>query len=160
MKARPMLSTFVDFFTLLLAALLVGTMFGTWLTANPVGLSASDYVVVTQQHIRALNEFMPRFGGATILFTIASAVLARADGTRLAMLVVAVLFFVTVGLITRFLNQPINAIVMTWTPGAAPANWTELRDTWWNWHLVRLALALLGLGLLILAMLRQDTIGG
>ena len=160
MKDRPMLETFVDFFNLLLAALLVGTIFGTWLTASPTGLDASDYVVVQQQHIRALNVFMPLLGGATILFTIAAGVLARADRIRLAMLVVVVLSFVIAGLVTRFLNQPINAVVMTWVPGALPSDWMQLRDTWSSWHLVRLAFGLLGLCVLIAAMLRQATIGG
>ena len=160
MKALPMLTTFVEFFNLLLAALLVGTIFGTWLTASPTVLGASDYVVVQQQHIRALNVFMPLLGGATILFSIASAFMSRADATRLAMLVVVILSFVIAGLITRFLNQPINAMVMTWKPDAPPADWMHLRDTWWSWHLVRLAFGLLGLCLLILAMLRQATIGG
>lgn len=160
MKDRPMLTTFVDFFNLLLAALLVGTIFGTWLTASPAGLGESDYVIVQQQHIRALNVFMPLLGGATILLSIASAFLSRADRTRLAMLVVVVLSFIVAGLITRFLNQPINAVVMTWMPDAPPADWMQLRDAWWRWHLVRLAFGLLGLCVLIAAMLRRGIIGG
>ena len=159
MKARPMLVTFVDFFNLLLAALLVGTIFSTWLTASPVSLSASDYVVVQQQHIRALNVFMPILGGATILVSIASAFLSRADGTRLALMVAVVLSFVIAGLITRFLNQPINAVVMTWMRDAPPVDWMQLRDVWWSWHLVRLSFGLLGLCLLIAAMLRRNIIG-
>lgn len=160
MKDRPMFTTLVDFFNLLLAALLVGIIFSTWLTANPAGLGASDFIVVQQQHIRALNLFMPLLGGATILITLVSAFLARADGTRLTMLVVVALSFVIAGLVTRFLNQPINAIVMTWTPAAPPADWMQLRDVWWRWHLVRLAFGLLGLCLLIVAMLRRAVIGG
>ena len=159
MEVHPMLTTFVDFFNLLLAALLVGTIFGTWLTASPAGLGVSDYMVVQQQHIRALNVFMPLLGGATILFSIASAFLSRADGTRLMLLVVVVLSFIIAGLITRFLNQPINAVVMTWKPDAPPADWMQLRDEWWRWHLVRLTFGLLGLCLLIATMLRRHIIG-
>ena len=127
---------------------------------NPFGLSASDYVVVQQQHIRALNVFMPLLGAATIILTIATTYLARDDGTRLAMLAVAVLSFIVAGLVTRFLNQPINAIVMTWPHDAPPTDWMQLRDTWWRWHLVRLALGLLGLCLLILAILKRTMISG
>ena len=159
MKACLMLTTFIDFFNLLLAALLVGTIFGTWLTASPAGLGVSDYVVVQQQHIRALNVFMPLLGGATILLSIGSAFMSRADGTRLAMLVVAVLSFIIAGLITRFFNQPINAVVMTWMPDAPPAEWMQLRDAWWRWHVVRLLFALFGLCVLIAAVLRRDIIG-
>jgi hypothetical protein len=58
-------------------------------------------------------------------------------------------------LITRFLNQPINAIVIRWRPDAPPANWTGAREEWWRWLLVRLLAGLGGLSLLIVAMLQR-----
>jgi len=68
-----------------------------------------------------MNEAMPALGAATILVTVAAAVLGRDDSTRLSWLIAAVIYFVAVGLITRFLNQPINAIVKTWSSNAPPA---------------------------------------
>ena len=59
------------------------------------------------------------------------------------------------GLITRFLNQPINAIVMTWSAAAPPSDWTGLRDQWWYWHVVRLVAATIAFGLIITAALRR-----
>jgi hypothetical protein len=59
--------------------------------------------------------------------------------------------FLAAGLITRFLNQPINAIVMAWLPAAPPADWTDLRDSWRHWHVVRLMCGVGGLLLLIVA---------
>ncbi|MGA8907819.1 MAG: DUF1772 domain-containing protein [Acidobacteriaceae bacterium] len=63
------------------------------------------------------------------------------------------LCFVVAGLVTRFVNQPINAIVMTWQNDAPPESWMDLRDRWWRWHAVRLFAGLGGLSLVILAML-------
>ena len=112
-----MLSTMIDFTNVLLAALLVGAMFGVWLFLNPAGGSdAVLYVALQQQGIRGLDT-------------------------------------------TRFLNQPIDAIVMTWQRDAPPANWMRLRDEWWPWHLIRLAAGLGGLSLLIAATLKRGWVG-
>ena len=151
-----MFALMIDFANLLLAALVVGAMFGVWLFFNPAGLAANIYITMHQQGVRTLNKPMPMLGAATILLTIAAAVLGRNNGARAGLLVGATLCFVAVALITRFLNQPINAIVMTWRSDSAPANWTALRDEWWRWHLIRLAVGLVGLSLLIAAALKRD----
>jgi hypothetical protein len=143
----------IDFVTLMLAALVVGAMFGAWLILNPAGLDAATYVAQQQQAIRTLNITVPAMGAVTTFLIVAAAALARGDRTRLALLIAAALCFVAAGLITRFLNQPINAIVITWSPTSPPANWTALRDDWWRWHVLRLGIAVLGLGALIAAVL-------
>lgn len=154
-----MFSVMIDFANLLLAALVVGVMFGVWLVFNPAGLDASFYVALQQQGIRVLNKVMPALGAATILVTIAAAMLGRNDRTRLLLLMTALACFVVAGLITRFLNQPINAIMMTWSSDSPPANWTGLRDQWWRWHCIRLAVGMGGLSLLIAATLKQGWAG-
>ena len=154
-----MFALIIDFANLLLAALVVGAMFGVWLLLNPRGLDASSYVTLQQQGIRTMNRVMPALGAATILATITAAVLGRDDRARLCVLVGAVVCFVAIGLITRFLNQPINAIVMTWRTDLLPSNWTELRDEWWRWHLIRLTTGLVGLSLLIAATLKRGWTG-
>jgi uncharacterized membrane protein len=153
-----MFATTIDFSNLLLASLVVGTVFGIWLGYNPTGLSAAVYVAQQQQAIRALNVTMPVLGGVTVLLTIIAAVLARSDRTRLTLLVAAAVCFLAAGLITRFLNQPINAIVMTWPVDAPPANWMQLRDDWWRWHVLRMAVGIGGLCLLIAATLRRASL--
>jgi len=117
-----MFSVMIDFANVLLAALVVGAMFGVWLVFNPAGLDANVYIALQQQGIRALNKAVPALGAATILVTIAAAVLGRDDSARLSLLIAAVVCFVAAGLITRFLNQPINAIVMTWSSDSPPAS--------------------------------------
>ena len=144
------------FFNLLLAALLAGAMFGLWLAFNPKGLDGSSYTVIHQQSVRGLNAAMPVLGLVTIAATIAAAFLARDDRTRLVLLVLAVGAFVAAGLITRFANQPINAIVMAWSPSSPPPAWMALRDAWWRWHAARLLCGIIGLALLILAEIMRD----
>lgn len=145
----------IDFVNLMLAALLVGTMFGVWLFLNPARLDATSYITVQQQAIRTLNTGLPALGAATILATITAATIGRKDSARLCLLIAVMLCFVTSGLITRFLNQPINTIVMNWRGDAPPSNWTELRDDWWRWHRARLATGFAGLTLLIAATLKR-----
>jgi len=148
-----MLSMTIEFMNLVLAALMVGSMFGVTLIMNPAGLDARHYVEVQQQGIRTLNVAMPRLGAVTILVTIAAAIAMRGDGVRLGLLVATAACFLAAGLVTRFLNQPINAIVMTWSSDAPPAGWERLRDDWWRWHYLRLAAGLAGFCLLALATL-------
>ncbi len=149
-----MFALVIDFANMLLAALLVGALFGAWLFLNPKGVKANAYVTVQQQAIRTMNGVMPALGVATVLVTLVAAALGRDDHRRLWLLAGAALCFVTIGLITRFLNQPINAVVMTWGD-LPPENWMDMRDAWWRWHGMRLLLGIVGLSLLIVSMLRQ-----
>ena len=145
----------IDFSDLLFAGLLTGAIFGVFLVMRPAGLDATTYVIQQQNCIRALNSIMPPLGGLTILLTIAAAFAASGDRLRMNMLFAAAAALIVVGLVTRFLNQPINAVVMTWSASSPPADWTVLRDAWWRWHLVRLGLALMALSLIIAAALRR-----
>jgi len=135
----------IDFVNLLLASLLAGTMFGAWLMFNPAGVAAERYLAVQQQGIRRLHPAVPALGALTIAVTLLAALLGRDDRTRATLLVLAALCFVTAGVVTRFKNMPINAVVIQWTADSMPTNWTDLRDSWWFWHCVRLIAGLAGL---------------
>lgn len=150
-------ASIIRFSVLLLASLLVGAMFGIWLGFNPSDLSPGTYVEHQQHTIRALNTPMPILGGVCILLTIILAVLERSNRQVRYLLVAATVCLVSAGLITQFLNQPINAEVMTWSIQAPPANWTELRDQWWQWHIVRTLAGIAAMSFLILAtLIRRD----
>jgi uncharacterized membrane protein len=150
-----MTALIIDFADLLLAGLLAGAIFGVFLFMSPAGLDATTYVIQQQNSIRALNNVMPLLGGATILLTLAAAFEASGDPLRMNLLFTAAAALIVAGLVTRFLNQPINAVVMTWDASSPPTEWTKLRDAWWRWHLVRLALALAAFSLVIAAAQRR-----
>lgn len=145
-----MLAT-IRFTSLLLTGLIVGAMFGIWLGFNPAALSATAYIEMQQNAIRALNVVLPVLGLACILLTATLAVLTKQDRRARTLLVAAVLGLVVAGLITRFANQPINALVITWNPQAPPSNWAELRDAWWYWHVLRTIAGVAALALALLA---------
>jgi anthrone oxygenase-like protein len=150
-----MTATVINFANLLLAALLAGAVFGAWLMMQPGGLDAATYVMQHQNGVRTLNGVMPPLGALTIFVTLLAALFARDDRTHLMLLIAAAMCFLAAGLITRFCNQPINAVIMTWSVDSPPATWTLLRDEWWRWHVIRLVFSLVGLCLTIAAALRR-----
>jgi hypothetical protein len=71
---------------------------------------------------------MPVLGAATLLATVIAAATDGKGGPQLGLVATAAAGFLAAGLITRFLNQPINTVVMRWSAAAPPDRWTELRE--------------------------------
>src|SRR5712672_2719250 len=132
-----MAANIVRFVLLVVLALLVGSMFGIWVGYDPAGLSASAYVEQQQNAIRSLNTLLPAMGAVCVVLTVALAALTKGDPRSRYMLVAAALLMVLAAAVTRFSNQPINAVIMTWDAHGPAANWAQLRDEWWHWHIVR-----------------------
>jgi uncharacterized membrane protein len=141
----------VAFATVLLTALLVGTMFGIWFGYDPHGISGPAYVEVQQSAIRALNVPMPVLGAICVLLCLVCAYLNRGVPAQAYLYLAAAGLFIVAGLITRLLNQPINAVVMTWSPQSLPPEWELLRDQWWQWHILRTGIGIVGFTLLTIA---------
>ncbi len=141
----------INFTALLSLALVVGAMFGVWLIFDPAGLDAGSYLTQQQIGIRKLNTVMPLLGALSIILAAVLTFLARDNHVRLILLIGTVICIVAAGLITRFGNQPINTIVMTWQQCSAPAEWTQLRDEWWRCHILRFCFGFVGLSLMIVA---------
>jgi uncharacterized membrane protein len=152
-KGTTVTDSITRFALLLLLSLLVGTMFGIWVGYNPASLAATSYVEQQQNAIRAFNTLLPVIGAVCILLTAGLAYRAGTDARMRYLHVAAALCMVVAAVVTRFGNQPINAVVMTWSAQAPAANWTQLRDTWWQWHIVRSVAGIAALALTLLAVL-------
>ena len=139
---------FVRLANIIFAALIAGGMFVIWAGYDPATLSPSTYVEQQQNAIRALNVVMPVLGAIAIALTLVSAFLQRIDRAVFVLLVVAAAFLIISAVVTRFGNQPINALVMSWDIARPPANWTELRDQWWGFHRLRTLCGLIALALI------------
>lgn len=148
--------TYIRLTNIILSGLVAGIIFGIWIGFNPGNLSAATYVEQQQNTIRALNTLMPLLGLVTIIITIASALMQRLNKEVFILLLMAAGCLIISGLVTRFGNQPINSIVMTWSKDGLPDNWTELRDRWWSMHIVRTIAALVGFGLIVWGSIRKD----
>ncbi len=139
----------IQFSDIVLTGLIAGIIFGIWIGYNPHDLSAVAYVEQQQNAIRALNVLMPILGLISILLTVTYAVICKRDKLKRNMLITAAILLIVSGLITRFGNQPINAIVITWNLENIPDTWTALRDKWWSFHIMRTLATIIGFALIV-----------
>ena len=132
-----MTKNILRFMNILMSGLIAGTLFGICIGFNPQNLTAPTYVEQQQSTIKALNTLMPILGLVTIILIVISAIMQRDSKRVFITLLTAAVLLIISGLVTRFGNQPINSVVLTWNQGNIPTNWTELRDKWWSFHLTR-----------------------
>ena len=151
-----MLLLIIRFLNILMAGLIAGALFGIWIGYNPHSFSSGTYVEYQQSVIKALNTLMPVLGLITIVLTVISALMQRENKGVLISLLVAAGLLIISGLVTRFGNQSINAIVMTWDKLNVPGNWGELRDKWWSFHVIRTVSALAAFSLIVWTSMRKD----
>ena len=154
----PLFTTLAQAAALLLVSLVAGSMFGIWRGYDPALYAPVTFVEVHQGAMRGLNTLLPAMAIAALVLTVVLAVLGRDKPTTLWLYVAAAVAIAIGGAITRLANQPINDLVMAWTPTSLPDNWTTLRDSWWGWHLARLAVTV-GAELLLIAAVFADREG-
>jgi hypothetical protein len=152
------LPTAAQVLALVLLGLVAGSMFGIWRGYDITTYSAGTFVDVHQGAVRGLNALLPAMALAALGLVIMLAIIARSRPAVLGLYLAAAIAIVAGGIITRLLNQPINDQVMAWTPTTVPSDWVGLRDSWWTWHQVRLAVTL-GAQLLLLAAVFADREG-
>jgi len=140
-----------QFFAALVFALVAGSVFGIWRGYDPTTLSPSAFVEMHQGAVRGLNVLLPAMGFASIALTLVLVLSALGRGRVIWFYLAALLLMVAAGVTTRFFNQPINAVIMGWSVDAVPANWNDLRQQWWGWHLWRTGFSVSALGLLLAA---------
>jgi uncharacterized membrane protein len=145
----------LQFLALLLLGMVAGSVFGIWRGYDPTLYSAATFVEMHQGAVRGLNVLLPGLALASIACTVALAWFARGKGAVFWLYVAALLLMVGGGVVTRFINQPMNAQVMGWTAGSLPSDWAELRAAWWKWHVVRTGLTVVGFALLLAAVLQD-----
>ncbi len=151
-----MIKNVIRFFNVVMVALVAGTIFGIWLGYNPKDLSAPTFIEQQQSAISDLNTLMPILGLITILLTLTSAILDKKEKRIFIIFLVAALFLILSGLTTKFGNQPINSIVMTWDMNTPPDNWMELRDQWWTYHKIRTVTSMIALFLIVWWSIKKD----
>lgn len=142
----------IRFALLLLLAVLVGTMFGIWLGFDPSYLSAGAYIEQQQNLVRSLNALLPLVGLLCIALALVLAFRSPLPRVRY-LLVTAAACLIAAASITRLGNQPIDALLLHWTPDAPPRDWVTWRDRWWRLHEIRTVLGVAAYMLVVLSML-------
>jgi Domain of unknown function (DUF1772) len=151
-----MRTSIIRFLNVILAAILAGTSFGIWIGFNPLNFSPSTYIEQQQNTIRALNLLMIALVFTATLITIISAFLQKSNKPVFITLLIAAVFFAACIFISRFGNQPINKIIMTWTTKSFPDNWSILRDKWWSFHIMRTLAEIIALFLVTWTSIRKN----
>ncbi|MGX7666675.1 DUF1772 domain-containing protein [Flavobacterium pedocola] len=140
-----MTATIIRFCNILLVALLAGTSFGIWVGFNPLNYSASTYIEQQQHLIASLNTLMTALVVIATLVTIVSAFLQRQEKFTFVSLLTAAFFLASCIVISRFGNLPIQTEILSWSIASPPDNWTEMRDKWWTFHILRTVVELIAL---------------
>ena len=122
--------------------LLAGMMLGILIAGYAArGLPEESWTLRFQIENRLFTKTMPPSLMLPLLGLMALLPLTH-DAVRSWFAVAAVLTAIVL-VITIALEVPINRKVASWTPGAAPANWTAVRDRWLWYHLARTVVGLL-----------------
>jgi hypothetical protein len=151
-----MATSIIRFLNIILAALLAGTSFGIWIGFNPMNLSPFAYIEQQQNMLQSLRTLMVSLIVFATIITILSAYLQKQDKSTFIFLIFAAVFFIACILITRFGNKPIDDKVITWTKDVIPNNWTELRDNWWSFHILRTVAEIIALLLVTWTSINKD----
>ena len=138
----------VQFVAVLATGLLAGIFLGDRMGASFArpALSPSSFVKFQQvQHVH-FAKMMPILMGIAILSDVAWLVLIRAHARTMGFvfLGLATLAYVSVLVLTRAINVPINNRLMTWSASSPPSNVMEVWARWEQVHTVRTALAVFG----------------
>lgn len=134
----------------ILSGIIAGSMFGTGLSLySSRGLPETAWTRRFQLEDSLFARVMPPLSQAQLL-CLAGAVLVEHSASR-ALFSGATVLSLLVLIITLGIEVPLNKQIQSWTPGAAPATWTAVRDRWlWN-HLCRATAALLAFVAWVLA---------
>jgi uncharacterized membrane protein len=144
-KEIGMLASITRFTNIILAALLAGTSFGIWMGLNPTQYSPATYLEQQQQLVGSLNTLMVLLVIFAAIVTIISALLQRKNKGEFIILLAASAFFTSCLFISRFGNVPIQNEILTWSVDSLPGNWTDYRDRWWTFHILRTVAELIAL---------------
>ena len=131
----------------LLAVVAIGLVAGTLVGSGLVGVSAKGlpeqmWTRSFQLEDALFSKAMPSLFLTTLAALFASCFVTR--GSARGLFVAATLFMLVVLIVTLRGEVPLNQQIQTWVPGAAPANWADVRDRWLANHLVRTIASLFG----------------
>jgi uncharacterized membrane protein len=131
----------------LLAVVAIGLVAGSLVGTGLVGFSAKSlpeqmWTQSFQLEDALFSKAMPPLFLTTLAAMFVSCFVTR--GSARGLFVAGTVFMLVVLIVTLRGEVPLNQQIQTWVPGAAPANWADIRDRWLSNHLVRTIAGLLG----------------
>jgi uncharacterized membrane protein len=147
----------VRFANVVLAGMLAGNEFGTWVAVHPslAQLGPAERIRAEQELTRRFSAIMPLWMGSTVVSCFLALLSSRGSaGFRSTLLGTAC--FAGMLASTRIGNVPINERVLEIDPETAQEEFVELRKRWDRLHTLRVVLNLAGLGFLVSGALAED----
>jgi len=130
----------VEFFSLMLAALVMGVFWGTWftLTRSIHDFSAAEFIHIGKAIIANVAVPMSIIMPLTLLLQLIAAVLVRnVNRSSFALYNSAFVLMVLTLIFTVAVEVPIDNKIRTWTEASIPSNWESLRLKWDQFHTLR-----------------------
>ena len=114
-------------------------------------LDARPHIELRQALIRTLRVLVPSIFALALASGIAATIAGWGGSPSAAPRVAGVIALMLFIAVTLFATVPINQAVLTWSPGAPPADWQIVIDRWERLDTVRTALALIAFALFLSA---------
>lgn len=136
--------------------LVAGIFWGPWfaLTRSLSEFNAEEFIKITQVLSANLGKLMRVLLPTTILMMILSAGIYPQKGSTGFYLIIAAITLLIISLIITLTTElPIVKRVEKWTLTTLPSDWTDIRDRWIWFHVVRTSTSLLGFACLIISVL-------
>jgi uncharacterized membrane protein len=130
----------VEFFSLMLATLVMGVFWGTWftLTRSIHDFSAAEFIHIGKTIIANVAVPMSIIMPLTLLLQLIAALLVRNVNRSCFYLYSASFVLMILTLIfTVAVEVPIDNKIKTWTEASVPSNWGSLRLKWDQFHTLR-----------------------
>jgi uncharacterized membrane protein len=130
----------VEFFALILSALVMGVFWGTWftLTRSIHDFSAAEFIhigkVIIDNVAMPMRIIMPL---ALLLLLLAAWRSRHVNSTSFYLYSAAFVLMLVTLIITVAVEVPIDNQIKTWTPDNMPADWASLRQRWDVFHTTR-----------------------
>ena len=145
----------IRFVNLFFTGLTAGSLLSIWFIERELrSFSASDYTRIEQAKHRPLGPLFTALVSLSDVSSLAALLVARGTPAFFPALV-ASLCGAAATVSTLRINVPINAEQMTWSIGAAPANWAVIRDRCHRAYTYRTVLWILALGCQLSATLAE-----
>lgn len=130
----------VEFFALVLTALVMGVFWGTWftLTRSIHDFSEGEFIHIGKTIIANVAVPMSIIMPATLVLMLVAIWLSRGvNRTSYYLYGLSFLLLVVTLIITVAVEVPIDNQIKTWTEATVPGNWESLRYKWDQFHTFR-----------------------
>jgi uncharacterized membrane protein len=146
----------MQFFTVMLAALVAGVFWGTWfsLSRSISAVTPETFLEIGKTIINNLAVPMRILMPGSILLSVVTLIfISNKKSTAFYYTVTGAFLMIISMIITLSVNVPIDNQIKVWTLNSMPSNWGQIRDHWENFHVLRTFVSIAGLAAVLLGTL-------